>query len=44
MQNYPIGTPGEPWGEEEKAQWKGCDCLSQWRFHSQATGADKGVF
>jgi len=22
MQNYPIGTPGEPWGEEEKAQWK----------------------
>ncbi len=23
MQNYPIGTPGKPWGEEEKAQWKG---------------------
>ena len=22
MQNYPIGTPGEPWGEKEKAQWK----------------------
>ena len=22
MQNYSIGTPGEPWGEEEKAQWK----------------------
>ena len=22
MQNYPIGTPGEAWGEKEKAQWK----------------------
>jgi hypothetical protein len=22
MQNYPIGTPGVPWGDEEKAQWK----------------------
>ena len=19
--NYPIGTPGTPWGDEEKAQW-----------------------
>ena len=22
MQHYSIGTPGKPWGEEEKAQWK----------------------
>ena len=22
MQNYPIGTPGKPWGEEEKEEWK----------------------
>ena len=22
MQNYPIGTPGEPWSEKEKLQWK----------------------
>ena len=22
MQNYPIGAPGKPWGDEEKAQWK----------------------
>ena len=22
MQNYPIGTPGKPWGEEEKGEWK----------------------
>ena len=21
MQEYPIGTPGKPWGDEEKAQW-----------------------
>jgi len=22
MQNYPIGTPGKPWGGEEKQEWK----------------------
>ncbi|WP_394220881.1 M14 family metallocarboxypeptidase [Alteromonas gracilis] len=22
MQNYPIGTTGKPWGDEEKAEWK----------------------
>ena len=22
QQIYPIGTPGKPWGNEEKAQWK----------------------
>lgn len=22
MQHYSIGTPGKPWGDEEKAQWK----------------------
>jgi len=22
MQQYPIGTPGTPWGEEQKAEWK----------------------
>ena len=22
MQEYPIGTPGQPWSDEEKAQWK----------------------
>ena len=22
MHNYPIGTPGQPWGTEEKLQWK----------------------
>ncbi|WP_421134173.1 M14 family metallopeptidase [Alteromonas sp. A079] len=22
MQHYPIGTPGTPWGEEQKAEWK----------------------
>lgn len=22
MQNYPIGTPGVPWSEKEKSQWK----------------------
>lgn len=22
MQDYPIGTPGEPWTEKEKTQWK----------------------
>ncbi|MEW9799188.1 M14 family metallopeptidase [Alteromonas sp. CYL-A6] len=21
MDHYPIGTPGQPWGDEEKAQW-----------------------
>ena len=29
---------------KKKAQWESGDCLSQWRVHSEATCADKGVF
>ncbi|MEL7448176.1 MAG: M14 family metallocarboxypeptidase [Pseudomonadota bacterium] len=29
VQSYPIGTPGKPWGQEEKARWLGAQSVQR---------------